>query len=54
MPDMLLTGAFAHIDNVMFDWSVKKKDVPHDWVERNQLLKKLKVPTFYGGFVISI
>ena len=38
VPDMLLTGAFAHINNVMFDWHTKKGDM-----ERNELLKKLKV-----------
>ena len=42
---MLLTGAFAHINNVMFDWSIKEKIVPDDWVERNEQLKKLKVCT---------
>ena len=43
VPDMLLTGAFAHVNAIMFDWSIHKKNVPHGWEDRNELLKQLKV-----------
>ena len=45
VPDMLLTGAFAHINYVMFDWTLKQKIGVHGWEERNKLLEKLKVQT---------
>ena len=40
---MLITGAFAHINIVMFDWT--KQDEKELAKERNELLKKLKVLT---------
>ena len=43
VPDMLITGAFAHINIVMFDWT--KQDEKELAKERNELLKKLKVLT---------
>ena len=46
VPDMLLTGAFAHVDAVMVEWSIHKKIVPRGWEDRNGLLKQLKVKTF--------
>ena len=44
VPDMLLTGAFAHINSIMFDWS-------HGLAgERlNELLRKLKVLRLQNG-----
>ena len=45
VPDMLLTGAFAHVDAVMVEWSIHKKIVPRGWEDRNGLLKQLKVKT---------
>ena len=43
VPDMLITGAFAHINIVMVDWT--KQDEKELAKERNELLKKLKVLT---------
>ena len=49
VPDMLLTGAFAHVNAIMFNWSIHKKNVPHGWEDRNELLKQLKVSIFQNG-----
>ena len=49
VPDMLLTGAFTHVNAVMFDWSIHKRIVPPGWEERNELLKQLKVKTMQKG-----
>ena len=49
VPDMLLTGAFAHVNAIMFDWSIHKKIVPHGWEDRNELLKQLKVNVLQNG-----
>ena len=51
VPDMLLTGAFAHVNAVMFDWSIHKKIIPRGWEERNELLKQLKVRTWHAFYV---
>ena len=49
VPDMLLTGAFAHVNAIMFNWSIHKKNVPHGWEDRNELLKQLKVNVLQNG-----
>ena len=50
MPDLLLSGAFAHIDATMIEW--------HAWMAksagRKKLSKNLQVPIYYLGAMYQV